>query len=203
MVTISKQKSAPAKRAAAAASGKRGAVEPTEASGAVAPSPVAGAAGQSELYEQAAALFHQRDYAAALSLFEQATQGPLTEMAHSARLHASMCRRRTGRSEVQLRTAEEHYNYAVALINERNLSQAEQHLVLALAQAPQADYLYYALALARGLAGDVQGAYSYLGRAIELEPRNRIAARNDSDFSGFARVSPIAELLYPERSGAR
>jgi len=146
-------------------------------------------------------LFHQRNYAAALPLFEQAALGPLPEMAHSARLHANMCRRRTTRPEVQLRTAEEHYNYAIALINERNLSQAEKHLVLALAQAPQADYLFYALALARGLTGDMQAAHSYLRRAIELEPRNRIAARNDPDFTGIARVSPIAELLYPERSG--
>lgn len=112
-----------------------------------------------------------------------------------------MCRRRTTRSEVQLRTAEEHYNYAIALINERNLSQAEKHLVLALAQAPEADHLFYALALARGLAGDVQAAHSYLRRAIELEPRNRISARNDPDFSTLARLSPIAELLYPERTG--
>jgi hypothetical protein len=74
-------------------------------------------------------------------------------------------------------------------------------LVLALAQAPQADYLFYALALARGLAGDLHAAHAYLRRSIELDPRNRIAARNDPDFAAFARLSPVAELLYPERTG--
>ena len=201
MVTISRQKSASAKRAAPAGGEERAAAEPRVESAATSPAPAARLESQSDLFDRAAALFQQRNYAAALVLFEQAALGPVQEVAHSARLRASMCRRRTTRSDVQLGTVEEHYNYAVVLINERNLSQAEKHLVLALAQAPQADYLFYALALARGLAGDLQAAHSYLRRSIELDSRNRIAARNDPDFAGIARLSPIAELLYPERTG--
>jgi hypothetical protein len=37
-------------------------------------------------------------------------------------------------------------------------------------------------------------------RAIEIEPANRIAARNDSDFQSLARQSPIKELLHVEKA---
>src|SRR5690242_20836864 len=46
-----------------------------------------------------------------------------------------------------------------------------------------ADHVLYALALAKGLAGDIDGAHDHLKRAIDLEPRNRISARQDADFA--------------------
>ena len=39
-----------------------------------------------------------------------------------------------------------------------------------------------------------------LKRAIEIQPRNRIAARQDADFAGIANQSPLDRLLYPEKS---
>jgi tetratricopeptide (TPR) repeat protein len=154
---------------------------------------------QSRVYEQAIRAFHGGNYAAALRLFEQVADGPSREVAHSAALHARMCTRRLFRPDMTLRTADEHYDYAITLINQRHLEQAERHLLLAIAQSPKGDHLFYALALCRGLAGDLQGAFGNLRRAIEIHPRNRAAARNDPDFAEIARLSPLAELLYPER----
>jgi tetratricopeptide (TPR) repeat protein len=164
------------------------------------PPPILDSQTQSALFEQAIRLFHSGGYGAALNLFEQAATGPVREMAHSARLHARMCLRRLSRPDMSLRTPDEHYDYAVALINERKLEQAERHLLLAVAQTPKADHLFYALALCRGLAGDLQSAYGNLRRAIELQPRNRAAARNDPDFAEIAQLPPLAQLLYPERA---
>jgi tetratricopeptide (TPR) repeat protein len=156
---------------------------------------------QSAVFEQAIRLFHGASYAAAARLFEQAATGPVREVAHSARLHSRMCLRRLARPDMSVRTPDEHYDYAIALINERRLEQAERHLLLAIAQTPKAtDHLFYALALCRGLAGDLQSACVNLRRAIELHPRNRAAARNDPDFAEIGRLSPLAELLYPERT---
>jgi tetratricopeptide (TPR) repeat protein len=164
--------------------------------------PMVDASSQSAMFEQAARLFHRGDFGAAMTLYERAAAGPQREMAHSAALHARMCAKRLARPEMSLRTADEHYDYAVALINERKLEQAERHLLLAIAQTPKADHLFYALALCRGLAGDLAGAHSNLKRAIELQPRNRAAARNDPDFVEIAQLSPIVELLYPERASS-
>ena len=102
---------------------------------------------------------------------------------------------------VDLKTAEEHYNYAVAMINARNLSDAQQHLEAALKLEPQADHVLYALALAKGLAGDIDGAHEHLKRAIDLEPRNRISARQDADFATFSSQPQIQQLLFPDKTG--
>ena len=164
------------------------------------PSDTAAEPRQAASFEAAIREFHAGHYRAALALFEQAATGPVREVAHSARLHARMCASRLAKPQLSLQSPDEHYDYAIALINERRLEQAERHLLQALAQTPKADHLFYALALCRGLAGDLEAAYHNLRRAIELQPKNRVTARNDPDFAEIARVSPILELLYPERA---
>ena len=155
---------------------------------------------QAELFDRAIKLFHSAGYGAARGLFERAARGPIPAMAHSAQLHATMCARRVAVRQPSPDTPEEHYDYAIALINQRRFPEAERHLAEAVARVPNADYVYYALALCRGLAGDLHGAYRHLRRAIEIQPRNRTAARNAPDFAGITQLSPLLELLYPERT---
>ena len=157
---------------------------------------------QAELFDRAMALFHSGDFVAAWGVFATAASGPILAMAHSAQLHVTMCSRRIASRQPSIETPEEHYNYAVALINERRFGDAERHLSEALARMPNADHVLYALALCRGLAGDLRGAYRHLRRAIEIQPRNRAAARNDADFAAIAQLSPLHELLYPERAAS-
>jgi len=158
---------------------------------------------QSELFDRAMALFHSGDYVAARGVFAKAAAGPVLAMAHSAQLHITMCARRVSPAhQPSLETPEEHYDYAIALINERRIAEAERHLAEALNRAPNADHVHYALALCHGLAGDLRGAYRHLRRAIEIQPRNRVTARNDADFAAIAQLSPLFELLYPERAAS-
>ena len=65
--------------------------------------------------------------------------------------------------------------------------------------APDTDHIHYALALAQALSGDLASAHENLKRAIELEPRNRIIARQDADFAPLANQPPFDALLYPEK----
>ena len=154
---------------------------------------------QVETFESAITLFHSGQFGPAQELFRKAARGPSRDVAHAALLHARMCQRRLEATPPDLQTAEDHYNFAVALINERRMEAAEQHLRLALAQAPNSDHLYYVLALCCGLGGDLAGAYAHMRRAIELRPQNRVTARNDPDFAEIGQLPPLAELLYPER----
>jgi tetratricopeptide (TPR) repeat protein len=205
MAMISRHKPAPLKKAAERPAPQQPPSEPALAARATVdlPPPIQDPKTQSAVFDQAIRLFHGASYAAAARLFEHAATGPMREMAHSARLHSSMCLRRLARPDMSVRTPDEHYDYAIALINERRLEQAERHLLLAIAQTPKAtDHLFYALALCRGLAGDLQSACVNLRRAIELHPRNRAAARNDPDFAEIGKLSPLAELLYPERTNS-
>ena len=201
MVTRSRRKPAPVRKG----SGRAKAPEPPRAaSPAVAEvtSAPPDERQQVELFDRAVKLFQMGGYGAARDLFEKVALGPIPAMAHSAQLHSAMCARRIGAREPSLDTPEEHYDYAIALINEGRFPEAERHLAEAIARVPDADHIHYALALCCGLSGDVRGACRHLRRAIEIQPRNRVAARNDPDFAGIAQLSPLFELLYPERTAS-
>jgi tetratricopeptide (TPR) repeat protein len=154
---------------------------------------------QLKSFEQGIKLLHAGKYNEAKPLFAQAAAGPNREMAHNADLHVRMCDRRLEKPALEFRTVEDRYNYAIAMINARNLTAAVEQLQAALRLDPRADHVHYGLALCRGLSGDLAGAYENLKRAIELNPRNRLAARQDADFSGISNQSPLRELLYPEK----
>lgn len=152
-------------------------------------------------FEAAMKLFHARDLKRAREVFLQAAEGPERDVANRARLHMAMCDRRLEQAAPKLRSAEDYYTYGVAQINARNVADARAHLEQALRLAPAADHIYYALALAQALGGDLAGAHESMKRAIELEPRNRIMARQDADFAPLANQPPFDVLLYPERKG--
>lgn len=173
---------------------------PTEQSG---DGRIAGAPDASEqvrLFEEGVRLFQAQQFLEARTHFLRAAEGPLTEMAHVARQRVRMCELRLSREQPDLRTAEDRYNYAVVLLNQRRWEEAEEHLRKAIEEQPQGDHLYYALALCLCWRGDMTAAFECLQRAIELEPTNRVTARNDPDFAPFASQPPLANLLKPERS---
>ena len=152
-------------------------------------------------FEAAMKLFHARELKQARDLFLETAKGPERDVAHRARLHAAMCDRRLEQAAPNLHSAEDYYTYGVAQLNLRQVAEAREHLEQALQLAPAADHIYYALALAQALGGDLAGARENMKRAIELEPRNRIMARQDADFAPLANQPPFDVLLYPERKG--
>jgi tetratricopeptide (TPR) repeat protein len=168
-------------------------------SGAVAVEQPADSERQFQSFAAAMKLFHARQFKEARELFHRAAQGPERDVANRAQLHGVMCDRRLQQTPVDLHTADDYYTYGIAMMNTRNLAEACANLEKGLAIEPAADHIHYALALARALSGDVTGAYEHLKRAIELEPRNRIAARQDTDFAPLANQPPFDALLYPEK----
>jgi tetratricopeptide (TPR) repeat protein len=151
-------------------------------------------------FEAAMKHFHARQLTEARVLFQQAAAGAESDIAQRAQLHIAMCDRRIQPTAVSFGTAEEYYTYGVALINARNADEARTHLEKALAIAPGSDHIHYALALAQALTGDFANAQENLRRAIELEPRNRLIARQDADFAPLADQAPFRSLLYPDKS---
>jgi hypothetical protein len=156
---------------------------------------------QAGIFEKAVAAFHKRDFAKASELFCQVQEGPSPELKHSASMHLKMCERRLLAAKPPS-TPEEHYTLAVALLNAGDLDKASEHLNKALAGDGRAAHFHYARALCSGLQGDLGACYTHLSKAIEIEPSNRVAARNDSDFQALARQSPLRELLNPERTSS-
>ncbi len=154
-----------------------------------------------EQYEAAVRLFQQQKFEKAKVLFEKAMAGPSRELAERARVHRNTCIQRLERHSAPIRTPEDHYNVAVALINSGRLGEAEQHLNRALKLTPRADHVYYALAAVQSLRGDIESALENLKTAIDLEPRNRYLARNDRDFTALTEDPRFADLVYPEKNG--
>jgi tetratricopeptide (TPR) repeat protein len=171
----------------------------TEVTPKAAAAPASSGAKQLAIFEGAMRLFHARKLKEAREMFEQAAAGPERDVAQRARLHMAMCERRTGMPALELGSAEDYYNYGVALINLRKTAEARSHLEKALEIAPGSDHIHYALALAQALGGDLNSAHENLKRAIELEPRNRLIARQDADFAPIVSQPPFHGLIYPEK----
>ncbi len=138
--------------------------------------------------------FHQRDFRKAIPFFEQAGQGPVMDMAFSARTHLRMCESRLANSAPEMRTAEENYHHAVAQMNLRDFAKAAELFEFSLKQQ-ETDYAHYGLAAAAGNQGLLELAARHLRRAIQMQPRNRAMALNDADFTELAKLPPIRDLL--------
>jgi len=157
---------------------------------------------QLKIYEEAVSLFSQRKLREALARFLEAARGPDAHVADKARSYAQVCERRTANSAPELKTAEDHFNYGVERLNSRDFERAQHHFGRALEMQPDAEHVYYTMALCCGLAGDGTGACENLKRAIDLEPKNRILARQDPEFAGILPQFPGLRALLAEPARA-
>jgi tetratricopeptide (TPR) repeat protein len=152
-----------------------------------------------ERFEGGLQLFNANQFAKARTVFVKLADNPAPELAERARVYVRICDQRLSRETVQLKSADDFYNYAVGLANQGDAEESEEYLQKALKLAPKADYIYYALATTYALRDDVGGALDYLGKAIALNERNRYQAQNDADFAALLEDPRFTELLYPEK----
>jgi tetratricopeptide (TPR) repeat protein len=153
---------------------------------------------QQKVYAKGVDLLNLRKYSQAATRFGKATDGPNTALGHSASVYLKICRQRT-ENETQPKTAEDRYNAAIALINDRRLDEAKRLLGLAVKQEPKGAHMHYALAVASTLSGDVADGVDSLSRAIELDPQSRVLALGDSDLAELRSDPAGADLLSDVR----
>lgn len=175
--------------------GKIAARESTATKGVSTPEPPSPSSIQLKTYEEAVSLFAQSKLPEALKRFLDAAKGPAPHISDKARSYAQVCERRTASFDLKLHTAEDHFNYGVERLNARDVDKAKDHLGRALKLQPDADHVLYTMALCCGLAGDPSAACENLKRAIDLEPRNRILARQDPEFAALASQFPAVRAL--------
>lgn len=150
-------------------------------------------------FESAVKLFNDNQFAKARSAFERLAETATPDLAQRAKVYLTICKQRLARPTVNLKTADDYYNYSVQLANQGNLEEAEQYLTKALKLAPKCDYIHYALASTLALRDNAEGAMERLAQAIELNGRNRYLAQNDPDFLSLSEDPRFTELLYPEK----
>jgi len=158
---------------------------------------------QLKVYDEALSLFHQQKFAKAKQELEKVLEGPSKELADRARMHLKIAEQRMKPSHEQNpRTADEHYQRGVAMMNIGRWDDALESLDRARKAAPKADYIHYALAALDCLTGEADSAMKNLKVAIELRPENRYHARNDEDFAFLQEDPRFTEMLYPEKDGS-
>jgi tetratricopeptide (TPR) repeat protein len=157
---------------------------------------------QLKVYDEALSLFHQQKFARAKQELEKVLEGPSKELADRARMHVKIAEQRMKPSlEQNPRTADEHYQRGVAMMNIGRWDDARESLLKARKAAPKADHIHYALAALDCLTGEAESAMANLKVAIQLRPENRYHARNDEDFAFLQEDPRFTELLYPEKDG--
>ena len=149
-------------------------------------------------YEAGLKAMQEHKFEKAKAALQKVIAGPSKELADRAAVHLSTCNQHLDRVTNQFKSPEEHYDYAISLMNVGDYVMAREHLEKLSKQVPKADYVAYGLAALDCLTGHVEDSLRHLDNAIRLNPALRFQARNDSDFQNLAEDPRFTELLYPD-----
>ncbi len=150
-------------------------------------------------YEDGLRAMQEHKFEKAKPHFQKVLAGASKELSDRANVHLSTCNQHLERvAATQFKTAEEHFDFAVSLMNVGDYVTAREHLDRLLKQNAGADYVVYGLAALDCLTGHVEDALRRLDEALRLNPQLRFQARNDSDFQNLAEDPRFTELLYPD-----
>ncbi|MGA9391752.1 MAG: hypothetical protein WBV69_15045 [Candidatus Sulfotelmatobacter sp.] len=150
-------------------------------------------------YEAGLRALQEHKFDKAKPLFQKVLAGGSKELSDRAAVHLSICNQHLERStNTQFKTVEEHFDYAVSLMNVGDYVTAREHIEKLLKQAPKTDFVIYGLAALDCLTGHVEDSLKHLDEALQLNAALRYQARNDTDFHNLAEDPRFTELLYPD-----
>ena len=152
-------------------------------------------------YEVGLRAMQEHKFDKARTHFQKVVGGTSKELSDRAHVHLNGCNLQLEKVATQFKTAEEHYDYAVSLMNVGDYVSAREHLEKLSKQVPKADYVAYGLAALDCLTGHAEDSLRHLDEAVRLNPALRFQARNDSDFQNLAEDPRFTELLYPDPGG--
>jgi tetratricopeptide (TPR) repeat protein len=149
-------------------------------------------------YESGLRALQEHKFEKAKGHLQKVLSGPNKSLVDRAQVHILACNKHLETLALQFKTTEEHYDYAVSLINVGDYVTAREHLDKLLKQNPKADFVLYGLAALHCLTGHVEESLTTLNEAIKIKPALRFQARNDTDFQNLAEDPRFTELLYPD-----
>ena len=149
-------------------------------------------------YEIGLRALQEHKFDKAKAALQKVLGSPAKELADRAAVHINTCNQHLEKVATQFKSIEEHFDYAVSLMNVGDYVQAREHLEKLQKQSPKADYVIYGLAALDCMTGHVEDSLRNLDAAIRLNPALRFQARNDTDFQNLAEDPRFTELLYPD-----
>ena len=171
---------------------------PRTLAGEVPPAASNGRAHTLSLYEDALRLLQSGKYDKAHTAFTDMLAGSPPDLAASVRMYINACILQINKGKKSFATSEEHFDYAISLLNEGQYDDAREQFEKILSENPSADYAFYGLAVLASMTGDANQCLQHLTEAIRQNPKNRTQARSDSDFQDMADDPRFTDLLYPE-----
>lgn len=146
-------------------------------------------------YEEAVKLVHDGKWEKAAELLEGVIADSDThELTDRARQYLAICRHRIdGEQEI-----DDPYLAAVVSKNRGDLEAAQK--IVAKADSEKDERFAYLEASIHALSGDDDQAIEVLGRAIQLEPRNRVQAYHDPDFKELRENEDFQGLFEPAQA---
>ncbi len=150
------------------------------------------------LYEVAVRLMQEGKYDKAHAAFDKMLASSPPDLADRIRMYINACLLQVAKGKTNFSSHEEHYDYAISLLNDGHYEDAREQFKAILKENESADYAFYGLAVLASMTGDAHTCLEHLTEAIRQNPRNRIQARADSDFQDMADDPRFTELLYPE-----
>jgi tetratricopeptide (TPR) repeat protein len=153
-------------------------------------------------YESGLRALQERKFDKAKGHLQKVLAGPNKSLVDRAQVHILTCDKHLDTPALQFKTTEEHYDYAVSLINAGDYVTAREHLDKLLKQDPKAEFVLYGLAALHCLTGHIDESLKMLNEAIQIKPSLRFQARNDTDFQNLAEDPRFTELLYPDPGSA-
>lgn len=151
-----------------------------------------------ESYQVGLKAMQERKFDKAKVAFQKVIASGNRELSDRATVFLNTCNQHLSKSSTSFKTPEEHYDYAISLMNVGDYVGAREHLDKIIKQSASADYAWYGLSVLNCLTGHYEDALKQLSEAIRLNPRYRFQARNDSDFKNMADDPRFTELIYPE-----
>lgn len=150
------------------------------------------------MYEVAIRLMQEGKYEKAHAAFDKMLASSPPDLADRVRMYINACLLQVSKGKATFQSHEEHYDYAISLLNDGHYEDAREQFQAILKANDKADYAFYGLAVLASMTSDTHTCLEHLTEAIRQNPRNRIQARADSDFQDMADDPRFTELLYPE-----
>ena len=153
-----------------------------------------------QMYETGIKAMQERKYDRAKVSFHKVIEANIRELGDRARVHISACDQQSAKASLDFKSSEEHYDFAVSLMNQGDYVGSREHLEKLHKTSASKDHVLYGLATLDCLTGHLEDALRRLHEAISANPQLRFQARNDSDFKTLADDPRFTELLYPDTS---
>ena len=117
-------------------------------------------------YEAGLKAMQEHKFEKAKTLLEKTTSSGSKELADRARVHLNSCNQQLANISTTFKNHEEHFDYAVSLLNAGQYDQARSHMEKILKQNPKADFALYGLAVVDCLTGQVESSLRHLNEEI-------------------------------------